>query len=49
MGFAIAQAAVEKGANVTLIAGPVHLNISLKVRRSIDVMYYFRYERSCYE
>lgn len=33
MGFAIAQAAANKGANVTLIAGPVHLNTPVRVRR----------------
>lgn len=33
MGFAIAQAAANKGANVTLIAGPVHLSTPFRVRR----------------
>jgi phosphopantothenoylcysteine decarboxylase/phosphopantothenate--cysteine ligase len=36
MGFAIARAAQEAGAEVTLIAGPVHLPTPLHVRR-IDV------------
>lgn len=33
MGFAIAQAAVEQGANVTLVAGPVHLDSPDHVQR----------------
>lgn len=33
MGFAIAQAAANKGANVTLISGPVHLHTPHKVHR----------------
>lgn len=33
MGFAIAQAAVEQGANVTLITGPVHIESPLHVTR----------------
>jgi phosphopantothenoylcysteine decarboxylase/phosphopantothenate--cysteine ligase len=37
MGFALARAAVEAGAEVTLIAGPVHLPTPRGVRR-IDVM-----------
>ena len=37
MGFAIARAAVEAGAKVTLIAGPVHLDTPRGVRR-IDVV-----------
>ena len=37
MGFALARAAVEAGAQVTLIAGPVHLPTPRGVRR-IDVM-----------
>ncbi len=37
MGFAIARAAAEAGADVTLVAGPVHLPTPLGVRR-IDVM-----------
>jgi phosphopantothenoylcysteine decarboxylase/phosphopantothenate--cysteine ligase len=37
MGFAIARAAAEAGASVTLIAGPVHLPTPRHVRR-IDVM-----------
>jgi len=36
MGFAIAQAAVEAGAEVTLIAGPVHLTTPTGVKR-VDV------------
>ena len=36
MGFAIASAAAERGAEVTLVAGPVHLPTPAKVRR-IDV------------
>lgn len=36
MGFALAQAAVEAGANVTLIAGPVHLSTPEHVTR-IDI------------
>ena len=36
MGFAIARAAAEAGARVTLVAGPVHLPTPLGVRR-IDV------------
>ncbi|OUR65944.1 bifunctional 4'-phosphopantothenoylcysteine decarboxylase/phosphopantothenoylcysteine synthetase [Methylophaga sp. 42_25_T18] len=36
MGFAVAQAAVEAGAEVTLIAGPVHLATPTSVNR-IDV------------
>ena len=36
MGFAIARAAKEAGAEVTLVAGPVHLNAPRGVRR-IDV------------
>ena len=36
MGFAIARAATEAGANVTLVAGPVHLPTPRNVRR-IDV------------
>jgi phosphopantothenoylcysteine decarboxylase/phosphopantothenate--cysteine ligase len=36
MGFAIARAAAEAGANVTLVAGPVHLSTPRGVRR-IDV------------
>ncbi len=36
MGFAIARAAVEAGASVTLVAGPVHLPTPRHVRR-IDV------------
>jgi len=36
MGFAIAQAAVEQGARVTLVAGPVHLATPQHVQR-IDV------------
>lgn len=36
MGFALAQAAVEAGANVTLIAGPVHLPTPDHVNR-IDI------------
>ena len=36
MGFAVARAAAEAGAQVTLVAGPVHLNTPLGVRR-IDV------------
>ena len=36
MGFAIARAAKEAGAEVTLVAGPVHLNTPRGVRR-IDV------------
>lgn len=36
MGFAIARAAAEAGAEVTLVAGPVHLPTPLGVRR-IDV------------
>ena len=36
MGFAIAEAAVEQGASVTLIAGPVHLSTPQHVKR-IDV------------
>ncbi|URJ25079.1 bifunctional phosphopantothenoylcysteine decarboxylase/phosphopantothenate--cysteine ligase CoaBC [Candidatus Blochmannia ocreatus (nom. nud.)] len=37
MGFAIAQAAADKGAKVTLITGPVHLSTPIRVRR-IDVI-----------
>ncbi|MES2100254.1 MAG: bifunctional phosphopantothenoylcysteine decarboxylase/phosphopantothenate--cysteine ligase CoaBC [Pseudomonadota bacterium] len=37
MGFAIARAAAEAGASVTLVAGPVHLPAPRNVRR-IDVM-----------
>jgi phosphopantothenoylcysteine decarboxylase/phosphopantothenate--cysteine ligase len=37
MGFALARAAVEAGADVTLVAGPVHLPTPRGVRR-IDVM-----------
>lgn len=37
MGFAIARAAAEAGAHVTLVAGPVHLPTPRGVRR-IDVM-----------
>ncbi|MEP7099033.1 MAG: bifunctional phosphopantothenoylcysteine decarboxylase/phosphopantothenate--cysteine ligase CoaBC, partial [Burkholderiales bacterium] len=37
MGFAIARAAAEAGASVTLVAGPVHLPTPRNVRR-IDVM-----------
>jgi phosphopantothenoylcysteine decarboxylase/phosphopantothenate--cysteine ligase len=37
MGFALARAAQEAGAEVTLVAGPVHLPTPLGVRR-IDVM-----------
>ncbi|MES2088497.1 MAG: bifunctional phosphopantothenoylcysteine decarboxylase/phosphopantothenate--cysteine ligase CoaBC [Pseudomonadota bacterium] len=37
MGFAMARAAVEAGAEVTLVAGPVHLPTPRGVRR-IDVM-----------
>ena len=37
MGFAIARAAAEAGAQVTLVAGPVHLSTPRGVRR-IDVM-----------
>ena len=37
MGFALARAAVEAGAQVTLVAGPVHLPTPRGVRR-IDVM-----------
>ena len=37
MGFAIARAAAEAGAQVTLVAGPVHLDTPRGVRR-IDVM-----------
>jgi phosphopantothenoylcysteine decarboxylase/phosphopantothenate--cysteine ligase len=33
MGFAVAQAAVEQGAEVTLVAGPVHLPTPRGVRR----------------
>ncbi|URJ31294.1 bifunctional phosphopantothenoylcysteine decarboxylase/phosphopantothenate--cysteine ligase CoaBC [Blochmannia endosymbiont of Camponotus sp.] len=33
MGFAIAQAAADKGAKVTLITGPVHLHTPTRVRR----------------
>lgn len=36
MGFALAQAAIEAGANVTLISGPVHLSTPERVNR-IDV------------
>ncbi len=36
MGFAIAVAAAERGADVTLVAGPVHLPTPTQVRR-IDV------------
>lgn len=36
MGFAVARAAAEAGAQVTLVAGPVHLPTPLHVRR-IDV------------
>ena len=36
MGFAIARAAAEAGASVTLVAGPVHLTTPRQVRR-IDV------------
>lgn len=36
MGFAIAEAAVEQGAIVTLIAGPVHINTPPHVKR-VDV------------
>jgi len=36
MGFAIARAAAEAGADVTLVAGPVHLDTPRNVRR-IDV------------
>jgi phosphopantothenoylcysteine decarboxylase/phosphopantothenate--cysteine ligase len=36
MGFAIARAAAEAGAEVTLVAGPVHLDTPRRVRR-IDV------------
>src|SRR6202008_2931953 len=37
MGFAIARAAAEAGASVTLVAGPVHLPTPRGVRR-IDVV-----------
>ena len=37
MGFAIARAAAEAGASVTLVAGPVHLPTPRNVRR-VDVM-----------
>ncbi|MDH5539832.1 MAG: bifunctional phosphopantothenoylcysteine decarboxylase/phosphopantothenate--cysteine ligase CoaBC [Rhizobacter sp.] len=37
MGFAIARAAAEAGAEVTLVAGPVHLETPRNVRR-IDVL-----------
>ncbi len=37
MGFAIARAAAERGAQVTLVAGPVHLSTPRGVQR-IDVM-----------
>ncbi|MGP1932009.1 MAG: phosphopantothenoylcysteine decarboxylase domain-containing protein, partial [Arsenophonus sp. ET-DL12-MAG3] len=33
MGFAIAQAAAERGANVTLITGPVNLSTPVDVKR----------------
>ncbi len=36
MGFAIASVAAERGADVTLVAGPVHLSTPANVRR-IDV------------
>ncbi|MAT39068.1 MAG: bifunctional phosphopantothenoylcysteine decarboxylase/phosphopantothenate--cysteine ligase CoaBC [Ectothiorhodospiraceae bacterium] len=36
MGFAIAEAAAARGANVTLIAGPVHLDTPIGVKR-IDI------------
>jgi len=36
MGFAIAQASLDAGAEVTLVAGPVHLNCVNKIHR-IDV------------
>ena len=37
MGFALANAAAQRGANVTLIAGPVHLPTPRNVRR-VDVV-----------
>lgn len=37
MGFAVAQAAVEAGATVTLVAGPVHLETPVGVAQRIDV------------
>jgi phosphopantothenoylcysteine decarboxylase/phosphopantothenate--cysteine ligase len=37
MGFAIARAAAEQGAEVTLVAGPVHLNTPRGVKR-VNVM-----------
>jgi len=37
MGFALAEAAAEKGAEVTLIAGPVKLEITHPLVRRIDV------------
>lgn len=38
MGFSIAQAAANQGAQVTLIAGPVHLQTPKRVHRRIDVI-----------
>ncbi len=37
MGFAVAAAAVEAGAQVTLVAGPVHLATPAGVARRVDV------------
>jgi phosphopantothenoylcysteine decarboxylase/phosphopantothenate--cysteine ligase len=37
MGFAVAQAAVEAGATVTLVAGPVQLSTPVGVAQRIDV------------
>ncbi|TEW53131.1 bifunctional phosphopantothenoylcysteine decarboxylase/phosphopantothenate--cysteine ligase CoaBC [Psychromonas sp. RZ22] len=33
MGFSLAEAALAMGANVTVIAGPVHLNLSTNIKR----------------
>lgn len=37
MGFAVAEAAARAGADVSLVAGPVHLDTPGSVRRRIDV------------
>ncbi len=37
MGFAVAEAAVQAGARVTLVAGPVNLPTPIGVERRIDV------------
>jgi len=48
MGFAVAAALVEAGAEVTLIAGPVHLTTPPRVRR-IDVRSAAQMQRAVFE